>query len=136
MPPAEVKRSNSWILWTVAVLTLFAVIFLVRRLTEDAVEVRTSPVTHENLVSTVSTNGKVEPVEEFQPHAAAPGVVKEVLVESGEKVKEGQMLLRMDDADAVARIAQATSTVRTAEAAVSDMEHGGSAKSGLRRRAI
>lgn len=128
MPPAEVKRSNSWILWGLAVVALLVVILLARRLTADTVEVRTSPVTHENLVSTVSTNGKVEPVEEFQPHAAAPGVVKEVLVESGEKVKGGQMLLRMDDADAVARIAQATSTVRTAEAAVSDMEHGGSAE--------
>ncbi len=128
MPPAEVKRSNSWILWGLALVTLLVVISLVRRLTADTVEVRTSPVTHENLVSTVSTNGKVEPVEEFQPHAAVPGVVKEVLVESGEKVKEGQMLLRMDDADAVARIAQATSTVRTAEAAMSDMEHGGSAE--------
>lgn len=126
MPPAEVKRSNSWILWVLAVVGLFVVVLLVRRLTADTVEVRTSQVTHENLVSTVSTNGKVEPVEEFQPHAAAPGVVKEVLVENGEKVKEGQLLLRMDDADAVARIAQATSTVRTAEAAVSDMEHGGS----------
>ncbi len=128
MPPAEVKRSNSWILWGLALVALLVVISLVRRLTADTVEVRTSPVTHENLVSTVSTNGKVEPVEEFQPHAAVPGVVKEVLVESGEKVKEGQMLLRMDDADAVARIAQATSTVRTAEAAMSDMEHGGSAE--------
>lgn len=127
MPPAEVKRSNSWILWTVAALALLVATVLVRHWTQDTVDVRTSPVTHENLVSTVSTNGKVEPMEEFQPHAAAPGVVKEVLVESGERVKEGQMLLRMDDADAVARIAQATSSVRTAEAAVSDMEHGGSA---------
>ncbi len=128
MPPAEEKRSNSWILWGLMVVALFAAVLLVRRLTEDTVEVRVSPVTHENLVSTVSTNGKVEPVEEFQPHAAAPGVVKEVLVENGEKVKEGQLLLRMDDADAVARIAQATSALRTAEAAVNDMEHGGSAE--------
>ena len=127
MSQAEVKRSNSWILWAVAVLALFVAVALVRRWTEDAVEVRTSPVTHENLVSTVSTNGKVEPVEEFQPHAAAPGVVKDVLVENGEKVTEGQLLLRMDDADAVARVAQATTAVRTAEAAASDMEHGGSA---------
>lgn len=128
MPSAEVKRSNSWILWTLVVVALLVAIVLVRHLTQDTVDVRTSPVTHENLVSTVSTTGKVEPVEEFQPHAPAPGVVKEVLVETGEKVREGQLLLRMDDADAVARVAQATSAVRTAEAAVSDMEHGGSAE--------
>ena len=118
-------------------MALFALVLLVKRLTEDTVEVRVSPVTHENLVSTVSTNGKVEPIEEFQPHAAAPGVIKEVLVENGEKVKEGQLLLRMDDADAVARIAQATSAVRTAEATMSDMEHtAGRQRSGSPRQAI
>lgn len=128
MPPAEAKHSKPWILWALIALALVVLIAGVRSLTQDTVEVRTTAVTHENLVSTVSTNGKVEPIEEFQPHAAAPGVVKQVLVETGEKVKEGQLLLRMDDADAVARIAAANATLKAAEAAESDMQHGGSSE--------
>ncbi len=128
MPVTEVKRSNSRMLWvTVAAVLILSVPFL-RYLTRESVEVRTSPVTHESLVSTVSTTGKVEPIEEFQPHAAAPGVVKEVLVETGQKVRTGDLLLRMDDAEAVARLAAANATLRTAEAAESDMQHGGSAE--------
>ena len=128
MPPNEEKRNNTWLPWAIFAVALLAGVPLVRHLTQETVPVRTSPVTHESLVSTVSTNGKVEPVEEFQPHAAAPGVVKEVLVNSGQKVHEGDLLLRMDDADAVARIAAANATLRTAEAAQSDIQHGGSAE--------
>ena len=128
MPQAEGKRVNSWIVWVTLAIVVLGSIPLVRYFTHETVEVRTSPVTHESLVSTVSTNGKVEPIEEFQPHAAAPGVVKEVLVETGQKVSAGELLLRMDDADAVARVAAANATLRSAEATESDMEHGGSAE--------
>ena len=128
MPPVEEKRSNSWLVWVLLAVVVLVGVPIVRHLTQETVEVRTSPVTHESLVSTVSTNGKVEPVEEFQPHAAAPGVVKEVLVGSAQKVHAGDLLLRMDDADVVARLAAANSTLRTAEAAESDMQHGGSAE--------
>ena len=128
MPQAEGKRFNSWIVWVTLAVVLLLSIPLIRHFSQETVEVRTSPVTHESLVSTVSTNGKVEPVEEFQPHAAAPGVVKEVLVATGQKVRSGELLLRMDDAEAVARVAAANATLRSAEATESDIEHGGSSE--------
>jgi HlyD family secretion protein len=49
-----------------------------------------------------------------------------VYVEVGQKVKAGQLLIRMNDADAVARLAAANVSLRSAQAAVHDMEQGGS----------
>ncbi len=92
----------------------------------DTADIRTSPVTHENLVSQVSTNGKVEPIEQFQAHAPAPGVVEQVLVTMGQRVKAGQLLVRMDDSETLARLASARSSVSAAEAVSNDLQHGGS----------
>ena len=125
MPTVETKRRSSALgITIVAILGLLAV-YTIRSLTRETVEVRVSPVTHENLVSSVSTNGKVEPVEEYQAHAPAAGVVQRVFVDVGQKVRAGDLLLKLDDADVVARIASATSTLRTAEANASDLEQGG-----------
>ena len=126
MPPSESKRRSPWVVWGIVAAVVIAAVLIIRRSTGETVEVRTSPVTHENLLSTVSTNGKVEPVDEFQAHAPAPGVVKQVLVEVGQTVKAGQLLLRLDDSDAVARTAAATASVRSAEASLSDLRQGGS----------
>ncbi len=126
MPPPESKRRSPWIVWGVVAAVVIAAVLILRTSTGETVEVRTSPVTHDNLLSTVSTNGKVEPVDEFQAHAPAPGVVKQVLVEVGQTVKAGQLLLRLDDSDAVARIAAANASVRSAEASLNDLRQGGS----------
>ena len=107
------------------VLALIAVFLLIRSSTREVVEVRVSPVTYEPLASTVSTNGKVEPVEPFQAHAPAPGVVEKVYVGVGQRVKAGDLLLRLDDADYASRVAAANSNLRTVEAAANDMQQGG-----------
>ena len=69
---------------------------------------RVVPVTYQTLSSIVSTNGKVEPVDFFQgPHAPFAGPIKQIFVEVGQHVKAGQLLVRMDDADARGRLASA-----------------------------
>lgn len=97
----------------------------VRSFTRETVAVRTSPVTHENLMSTVSTNGKVEPVDEFQAHAPAAGVVQKIYVEIGQKVKAGDLLIRLDDSDARARLAAANATFKSIQGSAADLLQGG-----------
>ncbi len=58
------------------------------------VPVRVEKVVRQQISNVISTNGKVEPVQNFQPHAPAPAIVKRVLVHEGDRVKPGQMLLR------------------------------------------
>ena len=98
---------------------------IVRSSTREIVSVRVSPVTHENLVSTVSTNGKVEPVEEFQAHAPAAGVVEDIYVQVGQRVKAGDLLLRLDAGDAAARLAASKTVLRAVEVASEAVARGG-----------
>ena len=72
-------------LWGIFLAAIVLVFVLVRTFTREVVEVRVAAVNHQNLLSTVSTNGKVEPVEVFQAHAMAPGVVAKVYVQVGRR---------------------------------------------------
>ena len=102
-------------------------VFLIFQLiTHDLVEVRVAEVTRQNLISSVSTNGKVEPIDEFQAYAPAPGVVAKLYVDVVQKVKAGDLLVKMNDSDAVAKLASANAALRTAEVTLHDMEQGGS----------
>ncbi len=125
MTTVETKRRSPALAIIVVAIVALVVIFAIRSLTRETVDVRVSPVTRENLVSSVSTNGKVEPIQQFQAHAPAPAVVQRVYVQVGQKVHAGDLLLKLDDADVVARIAAATATLRTAQANASDLQQGG-----------
>ncbi len=125
MTTVETKRRSPVLTVTAVIVLGLVAVFAIRAFTRETVEVRVSPVTHENLVSSTPTNGKVEPVEEFQAHAPAPTVVQRVFVDIGQKVRAGELLLKLDDADVVARIASATATLRAAEASASDLHQGG-----------
>ena len=126
MPTTETRRLNPLLLWGVFLAVILAVFIIVRASTRDEVEVRAATVDHQNLLSTVSTNGKVEPVEDFHAYAPAPGTVAKLYVVVGQKVKKGDLLLKLDDADAVARLATAESTLSTAQANLHDIGQGGS----------
>jgi HlyD family secretion protein len=98
----------------------------VRSSVRDVTDIKAAAVTRQNLVSSTSTNGKVEPIDEFQAYAPSAGVVAKIYVQVLQKVRVGDLLLKMDDSDAVAKLASANATLRTAQATLHDMEQGGS----------
>lgn len=126
MPTTETRRLNPLMLWGIFLAAIALVFVMIRVFARDVTEVRVAPVTRQNLVRSVSTNGKVEPIQEYQAHAPAPGVVGKVYVEVGQKVKPGELLITMNDSDATARLAAANASLSSAQAAVHDMEQGGS----------
>jgi HlyD family secretion protein len=112
-------------LWGIVLAVVIVAVVAVRAFTREKVEIRVAAVNHQNLLSTVSTNGRVEPVEYFQAHAPAPGVVAKLYVEVGQKVKAGDLLVRMDDPDTVARLATASSTLEAAQLNVQNLQQSG-----------
>src|SRR5260370_35666219 len=80
------------------------------------VAVRAESVVRQDIASVISTNGKIEPVHNFEAHAPAPATVKRVLVNEGDQVKAGQLLVELDDADARAQAARALALLRAADA--------------------
>jgi HlyD family secretion protein len=125
MPTIETRRLNPYALAGIILGLVALAVFGIRFVTRDVVEVRAAPVTHQNLVSTVPTNGRVEPIEPFQAHAQLPGVVEKIYVHVGDKVKKGDLLLKMQDADAISRLATAKSSLSSAQATLHDLQQGG-----------
>jgi HlyD family secretion protein len=73
----------------------------------------------------VSTNGKIEPVQNFEAHAPVAASVRRVLVKEGDSVKKGQLLVVLDDAAARADSARAQAQLRGAQADSSAAVRGG-----------
>jgi HlyD family secretion protein len=118
-------RARPLILWALAAILLVIVFFLVRRLTREELPLRVAQATMQDLITTDSTNGKVEPQHNFEAHAPAPGTVKRLYVRAGESVPKGKLLLSLDDADAVAHSVGALASLRGAQASYQATEQGG-----------
>jgi HlyD family secretion protein len=73
----------------------------------------------------VSTNGRVEPLQNFEAHAPIGTTVKKLLEREGEHVKKGQLLVQLDDAKARSQAAQAKAQVLAADAELSGIQSGG-----------
>ncbi|HEY6765525.1 MAG TPA: efflux RND transporter periplasmic adaptor subunit [Candidatus Sulfotelmatobacter sp.] len=125
MPTIETRRLNPVLLWVIFLAVILLAVIIARAFSHEAVEIRVAAVNHQNLLSSVSATGKVEPIEEFPVYAHAPGVVARIYVEVGQKVKVGEPLIKMDDSDAAARLATANSTLQSAESGLHDLTQGG-----------
>jgi HlyD family secretion protein len=75
--------------------------------------------------SIVSTNGKVEPVQNFEAHAPIATTVKRLLVKEGDHVRKGQLLLELDDSDIRSQAARAQAQIRTAQANLAATKNSG-----------
>jgi HlyD family secretion protein len=131
MPDASTQKLDVRWLWVPAVLLLLLVFFGVHRLTRQELPVRVAHVERESLTKPSSTNGKVEPESNFEATAPAPGTVKRLYVHAGEQVNKGELLLSMDDADALSRLATALTAVRAAQANLRAIQQGGTQEENL-----
>ncbi len=98
------------------------------------VPIRVETAARGTIASTITTNGKVEPTDDFEAHAPAPTTVKRILVHEGDHVKKGQLLLQLDDADARAQAAKALASLKAAEADTNALKAGGSHEEVLTNR--
>ncbi len=111
--------------WRGSAVLLIVVFFAVRALTRDQLQVRVAAAADVQLVSTISTNGRVEPEMNYEVHSPIATTVKAVYVQPGDQVAAGKVLLVLDDVEARAREAAAESGVRTAQAALEAVTQNG-----------
>ncbi|NJO42631.1 MAG: efflux RND transporter periplasmic adaptor subunit [Cyanobacteria bacterium CRU_2_1] len=74
------------------------------------------PVERKSLPITVSANGAVEPERSINVSPRNAGFVKELLVDVGDSVEEGQIIAYMDDANLQGQLTQAQGQLAAAEA--------------------
>ncbi len=112
-------------LWIGAAVALIAVFLAARFLLRDRLPVRVARVDYTPLSNTVSTNGRVEPVRNYQFYSPLATTVQAVYAQEGEQVSAGKTILKLDDVAARAQVASAESAVKAAQAAEDAAMHNG-----------
>lgn len=123
---AEVRTQSSrrW-LWIGAAALLVAVFFMARSLLRERLIVRAAQVQRQQIINSVSNNGRIEPEHPYQFFSPLATTVKAVYVQTGDVVPAGKLMMVLDDVEARARVAAAESGVKAAQAALDAVLHNG-----------
>jgi len=124
MTEARRQSSRRW-LWIGAAVVLVVVFLMARSALRERLTVRAAEVRHEQIVNTVSTNGRVEPEQPYEFYSPLATTVTSVHVQTGDLVPRGKLLLVLDNVEARARVAAAESGVKAAQAQVYAVTHNG-----------
>lgn len=107
----------------VGILGALALVPLFSR--QGPLRVRTTTVERGPIRSLISTNGKVEPIQNFEAHSPIATTVKKLLVKEGDHVRRGQLLVQLDDGDLRSQAARAQAQMKAAQADQADLTTGG-----------
>ena len=88
-------------------------------------KIRATTAERGNIRSLISTNGKVEPIQNFEAHSPVATTVKRLLVKEGDHVRKGQLLLQLDDDDLRSQAARAQAQMKAAQADQANLTTGG-----------
>ena len=88
-------------------------------------EIPFTRVTRSTVVSSLSTNGKVEPIEWASARAERAGVVSAVLVQKGQLVQRGAQLVALEITNATSELATANAAIAAARAQQQVVSQGG-----------
>jgi HlyD family secretion protein len=111
-------------------LSLFAlaIVALVWQLVSwrnQPLEVPFAKAIHETIVSSVATNGKVEPVEWAVARAERSGAVTKILIRRGQRVSQGDVLVELDATEAQTDLTIANARISQAHAELDVLAKGG-----------
>ena len=120
------KQSGRFWLWLGAAVLVVLIFFVTRSWTRDRLPVRAVRVSRQQLVNTISTNGRVEPMTNYPIYSPVSSTVETLYVQQGDRVTAGKLLLQMNDVQARARVASAESGLKSAQAALEAATQNGS----------
>src|SRR6266849_220635 len=106
-------RNRIVILLVLAGIVAYALVRLTGR--QPVAKISAVTPVRENVVSSISSNGKVEPIAPFVMRAQLDTFVEKISAVEGQQVRKGQLLLELDVKDAAARLAEARSKLLRAE---------------------
>ncbi len=117
------NRQRNWLWITLSLAMVAAVVgvwyYLTQRQVVAAAQatpaLQTAKVRTGDITITASGSGNLLPANDVTLAFRSGGILAEMLVEVGERVEAGQLLARLDDADARAQATQAETNLRLAE---------------------
>ena len=91
----------------------------------DAAPVPFGHATRETISNILSTNGKVEPLQYVDVHADVTGLIRRVLVQNGDTVRQGQALVELTEPGLAQTLDAAAAREAEARAELQTLEGGG-----------
>src|SRR5882724_702689 len=120
---AAVKRGTSWLAILMVGGAALAVWIFFKKTAPPEIEF--TKVIRETMISSLGTNGKVDPVEWMPVRAERAGVITRVLVSRGQQVKAGTPMGELDTRVANAEVARAQAGIKEAQTQEQVLEQGG-----------
>jgi HlyD family secretion protein len=122
-PPRDRLKPRWIIVIGVSLASLALVLWLSFR--KVPVQVRAARAIRETITASIATNGRIEPINNFEAHAPIATTVKRLEIIQGASVKAGQLLLQLEDAEARAQLARAQSQLKGAQTGLQAITGGG-----------
>jgi HlyD family secretion protein len=115
-----VKRSvKRWILIGAGAALLIAIVaFNLAKNDTPSVSAKLGAVEERTITSTITAPGRIRAVASVDISAEVPGRVVQLEVEEGDSVRQGDLLLRLDDTQYKSRVAQAQAAIKSAAASL------------------
>lgn len=110
------RRARRLAAGAAAVLVIAGATALMNRGGDDGIRYQTTPAETGDLTVTVTATGTLEPLTQVEVGTEVSGTVEEVLVDYNDRVKVGQVLLRLDTAKLGAQALQSEAALKAAEA--------------------
>ncbi len=123
------KNKNRFLFWLLGCAflggTFYAVQhFVVANIPRTQSKLLTAPVRKQNLNITVSANGTIQPERTVNLSPKNAGILKELLVNEGDLVKQGQIIAYMDDLNLQGELIQSKAKLASAEANLQKLKSG------------
>ncbi|OPY00377.1 MAG: Macrolide export protein MacA [Syntrophorhabdus sp. PtaB.Bin006] len=115
-PGKLLNRRTIWLASAVLAVLLIGAAILYASTGNSKVQYRTSEVKQGDLTVTVTATGTLQPVKQVEVGTEVSGTIKTVMVDYNHKVKEGQVLAKLDTTKLEAQVLQSEATLNFAKA--------------------
>jgi HlyD family secretion protein len=121
------RRLQKRIVILLVLAGVFAILLVWLSGRKPAAKIAAVTPTRENLISSISSNGKVEPISPYVMRAQLDTFVKKIYVTEGQTVKKGQVLLELNVKEAAAQLAETKAKLLRVQNDLREAKAGGKA---------
>ena len=116
------KKNRSLLFIILGIVALVVIIIIVAKMKGNSgnMEVETAKVTRQTIVETIDASGKVQPEKEVKISADISGEIIELKVKEGDKVKKGDLLVRIKPDQYQSAVEKAKAVVNNSKATLSN----------------
>jgi len=125
MRPSMAENRNRTKIIVIALIAVAALVVATLALRRSAPVVPIVDITRQDLLVSINSNGKVEPIDPEVARAEFQTFVEKVMATEGQPVRRGQTILTLDSADIRSQLAQAKADLLTAQNDLRNARAGG-----------